>query len=135
MKVSLKTAIATASIAAVAGPGIATAENGRVSIPSVIVTAENSAPSRGAVQTPIWVGVHDGTFDIYDRNVPLGSGSLISLESVERLAEDGNTAPISTEFAALLPGAPQATLPRPAAALTRSVSICRIRAFVSLGHP
>jgi len=110
MKLSLKTAIAAASVAAAAVPGIATAENGPVSIPSVIVTAENSAPSRGAVQTPIWIGVHDGSFDIYDRNVPLGSGALISRESVERLAEDGSTGPITEEFASLLPGSPQATV-------------------------
>ena len=123
MKLSLKTAIAAASVAAAAVPGIATAENGPVSIPSVIVTAENSAPSRGAVQTPIWIGVHDGSFDIYDRNVPLGSGALISRESVERLAEDGSTGPITEEFASLLPGSPQATLFGPSGPLTPSESV------------
>jgi len=123
MKLKLKTAIAAVSMAAAAAPMVATAETGPVSIPSVIVTAENSAPSRGAVQTPIWVGVHDGTFDIYDRNVPLGSGSLISRESVERLAEDGATGPISAEFAELQPGAAQATLVGPAGPLTPSVSV------------
>lgn len=123
MKLSLKTAIAAASVAAAAVPGIATAENGPVSIPSVIVTAENSAPSRGAVQTPIWIGVHDGSFDIYDRNVPLGSNALISRESVERLAEDGSTGPITEEFASLLPGSPQATLFGPSGPLTPSESV------------
>ena len=125
MKLSLKAAIAAASLAAVSAPGIAQAETNGVSIPSVIVTAENSAPSRGAAQTPVWIGAHDGTFDIYDRNVPLGTGSLVTRESVERLAEDGATGPISAEFAELQYGAPQATLVGPAGPLTPSVSVSK----------
>ena len=124
MKLSLKAAITAASLAAVAVPGIAQAETS-TSIPSVIVTAENSAPSRGAAQTPVWIGAHDGTFDIYDRNVPLGSGSLVTRESVERLAEDGATGPISAEFAELQFGAPHATLVGPAGPLTPSVSVSK----------
>lgn len=80
------------------------------SIPSVVVTVENSAPARGALQTPVWIGIHDGTFDIYDRNVPLGADGLISGAAVEALAEDGATGPISVEFSALQPASPQATL-------------------------
>lgn len=80
------------------------------SIPSVIVTVENSAPSRGAAQTPFWVGIHDGSFDIYDRNVPLGAEGLVPAPAVERLAEDGATGPISDEFSISQNGAPQATL-------------------------
>lgn len=123
MKLSLKVAIAAVTVTAASGPAPALADTGVVSIPSVIVTAENSAPSRGALQTPVWIGAHDGTFDIYDRNVPLGSGSLVSRESVERLAEDGATGPISAEFAELQFGAPQATLVGPAGPLTPSVSV------------
>ncbi len=80
------------------------------SIPSVVVTVENSAPARGALQTPVWIGLHDGTFDIYDRDVPLGADGLISGAAVESLAEDGATALITQEFDTLQPGAPQATL-------------------------
>lgn len=87
------------------------------SIPSVVVTVKNQAPQRGGFQTPVWAGVHDGTFDIYDRGVALGDTSnnanLISRESVERLAEDGITTPISTEFEQLQPGAAQTTLLAP----------------------
>ncbi|MEM7219367.1 MAG: spondin domain-containing protein [Pseudomonadota bacterium] len=108
MKLSLRAAIAAVSIAYVA-PLAANAEE-RVSIPSVVVTVENSAPERGALLTPVWIGTHDGTFDIYDRNVPLGSGALVSRESVERLAEDGNTGPISAEFSSTAVGTAQATL-------------------------
>ena len=123
MKFSLKLAIAAASVSAGTISGAAIAESSAVSIPSVVVTVENSAPSRGAVQTPFWIGIHDGSFDIYDRNVPLGSGSLVSRESVERLAEDGVTGPITEEFATLQAGSPQATLVGPSGPLTPSVSV------------
>ena len=108
MKLSLRAAIAAVSLGSAVSL-VATAEQ-RVSIPSVVVTVENSAPERGALLTPVWVGTHDGSFDIYDRNVPLGSGALVSRESVERLAEDGNTAPISAEFSGAGAGTAQATL-------------------------
>ncbi|MEL6869153.1 MAG: spondin domain-containing protein [Pseudomonadota bacterium] len=80
------------------------------SIPSVVVTVENGAPSRGAVQTPVWVGIHDGSFDLYDRNVPLGAEGLVAAPAVERLAEDGATGPLSDAFAGTLPNAPQTTI-------------------------
>ena len=120
---ALKAAIASVVLAAAGSPALVSAEERLQSIPSVIVTAENAAPIRGAVQTPIWIGVHDGTFDIYDRNVPLGAGSLVSRESVERLAEDGATGPISAEFAGLQPLAPQATLVSSGGPLTPSTSV------------
>ncbi len=57
------------------------------------VTIENNAPAGGVYLTPVWVGFHDGSFDSYD------GGSAASPE-LERLAEDGNTAPLSGLFAA-----------------------------------
>ncbi len=87
------------------------------SIPSVVVTVENVAPERGGFQTPVWGGIHDGTFDIYDRDVALGNTEanpeLISRESVERIAEDGITGPITEEFSELQPGAAQTTFLAP----------------------
>ncbi|MCH9698084.1 MAG: spondin domain-containing protein [Gammaproteobacteria bacterium] len=87
------------------------------SIPSVVVTVKNQAAQRGALQTPVWVGAHDGTFDIYDRNVAVGdtnaNPNLISRESVESIAEDGNTAPITAEFEQLQGNSPQATMVAP----------------------
>lgn len=58
----------------------------------VTVTIENLAPMNGTYQTPFWVGFHDGTFDTFD------SGSAASA-AMESLAEDGNTAPLSADFA------------------------------------
>ena len=90
---------------------------GSDSIPSVIVTVENSAPSRGAFQTPFWVGIHDGTFDIYDRDAPLGANETVPPPAVERLAEDGNTGPISEAFTINQGLSPQATLAGPSGPL------------------
>ena len=57
------------------------------------VTIENMAPIHGTCQSPTWVGIHDGTFDLYDRGVAVR-------QSVERLAEDGDSWPLVEEFAA-----------------------------------
>jgi hypothetical protein len=59
----------------------------------VAVTVTNLAPTNGTIQTPFWVAVHNGGFDTYNR------GAAASPE-LERLAEDGNTGPLSEAFAA-----------------------------------
>lgn len=58
------------------------------------VTIDNLAPTNGTFLTPVWVGFHDGLFDIYDRDV-----SLDLFPGTEALVEDGNTAPLSERFA------------------------------------
>jgi hypothetical protein len=60
------------------------------------VTFENLAPAQGTLLTPLWFGVHagepaQGGFDLYD----LGSPASMALE---RLAEDGDPAPLVTAF-------------------------------------
>jgi hypothetical protein len=57
----------------------------------VIVTIENLAPEQGTFLTPVWVGFHNGNFDIYDRGRPASPG-------LERIAEDGDFSLISQEF-------------------------------------
>lgn len=57
----------------------------------VRVTIENLAPSGGTLQTPVWVGFHNGGFDLYDRGAPASA-------ALERLAEDGSTGPLSAAF-------------------------------------
>lgn len=37
------------------------------------VSVENLAPQNGSLLTLLWVGFHDGVFDIYDRGVSLYS--------------------------------------------------------------
>ena len=56
------------------------------------VYVTNNAPMQGTCQTPVWVGVHDGSFDLYDRGAPISA-------ALEPLAEDGNNAPIIADFA------------------------------------
>ncbi|MGI9594525.1 MAG: spondin domain-containing protein [Acidimicrobiales bacterium] len=58
----------------------------------VTVEITNLAPADGTLQTPVWVGAHDGSFDLYDRGAPISP-------ELERLAEDGNTGPITELFA------------------------------------
>lgn len=55
------------------------------------VEVESLAPDGGVALTPVWVGFHDGSFDSYDEG-------LSSQEGLERIAEDGNTTPISIDF-------------------------------------
>ncbi|MHC4989814.1 MAG: spondin domain-containing protein [Planctomycetota bacterium] len=70
---------------------------------TVTVTIENLAPDSGNFLTPVWVGFHDGSFDLYDPGAPASP-------ALERLAEDGNTMPLSEAFAASGAGEAQATL-------------------------
>ena len=55
------------------------------------VTIENLSPVNGINLTPVWIGFHDGSFDLYDRSQPASA-------ALELLAEDGETGPISTLF-------------------------------------
>jgi hypothetical protein len=49
----------------------------------VTVTIDNLSVDNGLYLTPLWVGFHDGSFDLFD------SGSLAS-QGLENLAEEGN---------------------------------------------
>ena len=80
-------------------------------IPSVVVEVSNLAPERGSFMTPVWMGIHDGTFDIYDRGV--SADALLGPGVLEALAEDGNNGPITETFAIRNPGQPQANLTAP----------------------
>lgn len=68
------------------------------------VTITNLAPADGGnLLTSFWVGFHNGDFDAYETNMAATPG-------LERLAEDGNTAPLSEEFVGSGAGAQDATL-------------------------
>ncbi len=76
----------------------------------IVVTVENRSPSEGTFQTPIWVGFHDGSFDIYDRDQPADLLPIPGSVALERLAEDGNTEPITDDFSILMPEGVQSTV-------------------------
>ena len=58
---------------------------------AVTVSIENLAPETGTNLTPLWVGFHNGLFDIYNRGEAATPG-------LERIAEDGNAAVLGEEF-------------------------------------
>ncbi|MEM9002230.1 MAG: spondin domain-containing protein [Cyanobacteria bacterium P01_F01_bin.86] len=57
----------------------------------VLVTVESLAPVAGNFLTPVWVGFHNGEFDLYNRGEAVTPG-------LESLAEDGSAALLSEEF-------------------------------------
>lgn len=56
------------------------------------VRVKNVQPEGGVFFTPFWVGLHDGSFDLYDRGAPASLG-------LERIAEDGAIDALSASFA------------------------------------
>jgi hypothetical protein len=58
----------------------------------VMVTIESLTPDYGVFFTPVWVGFHDGSFDLFD------PGGLAS-EALERIAEDGDVSVARAAFA------------------------------------
>lgn len=89
--VAVLTAVVVLAVSAVliVAPGSATGSGTY----AVKVSVHNLAPEQGTFQTPVWMGMHNGSFDLYDRDAPISA-------ELERLAEDGNTAPITGAFAA-----------------------------------
>ncbi len=80
--------------------------SGMASATTVTVTVESLAPANGVFFTPVWVGFHNGNFDLYDLGMPASTG-------LERIAEDGDTAPLAAEFLASAAGLAEATITGP----------------------
>ena len=95
-KVALTTTLAIGVTTVMAADAMAT---------TLRVTVDNLAPTNGNFLTPVWVGFHNGSFDIYDRGV-----SLNLFPGTEALVEDGNTEPLSARFAATVTDGVQGTL-------------------------
>lgn len=70
---------------------------------NVRITVKNQAPEQGTYQTPVWVGVHDGTFDLFDLESPASP-------ALERLAEDGSVMDINQLFTESEAGGVQTTI-------------------------
>lgn len=79
----------------------------------VRVTIENLAPQNATFLTPVWVGFHDASFDTYDGSTPASSNPIAGSVAMERICEDGDTAAITSDFALLVPGGTDATVPGP----------------------
>ncbi|MEM9155251.1 MAG: spondin domain-containing protein [Cyanobacteria bacterium P01_F01_bin.33] len=55
------------------------------------VTVESLAPNNGNFITPLWFGIHDGNFDLFNPGDPAS-------EALERIAEDGTIEPLNDAF-------------------------------------
>ncbi|MEM7083997.1 MAG: spondin domain-containing protein [Pseudomonadota bacterium] len=82
MRILTKSAVALAALMVMAPIASAT---------TIQITITNNAPAGAVFLTPVWVGLHDGSFDSYDNGAPASAG-------IEAIAEDGNTVPLSNEF-------------------------------------
>lgn len=72
---------------------------GSLGAAEVVIQVQNLSETDGFWLSPMWVGFHDGSFDLFDEGVHtrLGGG-------LERLAEDGNPQPLQAQFAQQVPG-------------------------------
>ncbi|MEM6314115.1 MAG: spondin domain-containing protein, partial [Planctomycetota bacterium] len=89
------------AVAAVAATSLATTAAAQ----SVSVTVENLAPAGGVSLTPLFIGIHDGTFDLFDPGVAVSPG----LEEVAELGSTGTLAgelPGGSAFTTFTSGAP-----------------------------
>lgn len=59
----------------------------------LVITVENLAPASGFFLTPTWVGLHDGSFDLFD----VGTAATPGLATI---AETGDVSILQGEFAA-----------------------------------
>lgn len=107
LTVSLVLPLALAAVGAGASEdpdGTATSQAQQGDSPvGVTVVIENLAPENGTWLTPTWVGFHNGTFDPFD----VGSAASTA---VERMAEDGNSGPLSDAFSSSGAGTTQETI-------------------------
>ncbi|MEM8756433.1 MAG: spondin domain-containing protein [Planctomycetota bacterium] len=69
---------------------------------AVSVTFENLLPSGGTAFTPVFFGLSDGSFDLFDPGSPVSAG-------LEAVAELGSTGTLAAEFAAADPTGLSAT--------------------------
>ncbi len=60
------------------------------------VSVENLSSTDGLYLTPVWVGFHNGAFDLYDYGSAASAG-------LERIAEDGDPSVLRSEFMAAAP--------------------------------
>lgn len=81
---------------------------GPVRAAEVIVQVQNLSQADGFWLSPMWVGFHDGTFDLFDEGVHTKPGGAL-----ERLAEDGDSQPLQDQFAAQAPGGTSGVIEAP----------------------
>lgn len=81
------------------------ASSSKANAEALSIQIENLSPDTGFFLTPLWFGLHDGSFDLFDVGSPASS-------SIEELAEDGITTGLEADFAG--PGRRQGVITGPA---------------------
>ncbi len=76
------------------------------------ITVTSQVPNGGFAFSPVWVGLHDGSFDAFNVGAPASA-------AIEAIAELGNSAPITADFAGQ---GPQTTIPSPGGPYTPGAS-------------
>ncbi len=95
------------------------------------ITVTSQVPAGGFAFSPVWIGLHDGSFDAFNTG---GTASA----AIEAIAELGDSGPISADFTGQ---GPQTTIPSPggpytpgaSGSATLSVSMPATTRFLSLG--
>ncbi len=70
------------------------------------ISVTNLEPANGLFFTPVWFGIHDGTFDLFNPGSP-------SSNALEILAEDGIVSGLQADFMAAQPGRVQGVVTGP----------------------
>lgn len=73
------------------------------SLKTLKVSIENISPPNGTIFSSVWFGFHDGSYTSFS----LGSAAS---PAIERMAEDGNSGPLTNEFNRVASGIIQGTL-------------------------
>ena len=90
------------------GVCLAIAASGPLGAAEVVVQVQNLSQTDGFWLSPMWVGFHDGNFDLFDEGVYTKPGGAL-----ERLAEDGNPQPLQDQFAREAPGGTSGVIEAP----------------------
>ena len=90
MRKALVTALVPAALAAAVASSAAAQQ--------VQITVENITPDGGVALTPLFVGLHDGSFDVFD------PGQVAPANGIEQIAELGGVQQLSNTLADAQPG-------------------------------
>lgn len=73
---------------------------------TIRVEVTNNAPTDGVAITPLWLGFHDGSFDVFDSGVAASAG-------LQEIAESGSPAGLGAEFTAAVPSGVEGAIASP----------------------
>ena len=72
------------------------------------IEIENNQAAGGFFLTPLWFGIHDGSFDFFD-----GNNTASASAALEAIAEEGDASGLTADFAAAVPAGQQGVILSP----------------------